>query len=79
MSVLDILILYFLLNISFVQHLGKVVEEWLSYIFIFIFIFLSSLMSILFKNYTHNSFWNTQIMYVEQEGLQILALNPVLS
>lgn len=36
MSVLDILILYFLLSISFVQSLEKVVEEWLSYIFIFL-------------------------------------------
>lgn len=76
MSVLDILILYFLLSISFVQSLEKVVEEWLSYIFIF----LSSKMSILlFKNYTCNSSWNTQIMYVEQKRLQILALNPVVS
>lgn len=76
MSVLDILILYFLLSISFVQSLEKVVEEWLSCIFIF----LSSQMSILlFNNYTCNSSWNTQIVYVEQKRLQILALNPVLS
>lgn len=76
MSVLDVLILYLLLNISFVQSLEKVVEDWLSYIFIFV----SSQMSILlFKNYTCSSSWNTQIMYVEQQRLQILALNPVLS
>lgn len=37
MSVLDILILYFLLNISFVQSLEKVVEELLSCIFSFLF------------------------------------------
>lgn len=36
-------------------------------------------MSILLsKNYTRNSVWNTQIMYVEQKILQNLALNQVL-
>lgn len=75
MITLDILILYFLLNFSFVQNMEKVVEEWLSCMFIF----LSSQMNILlFKNYTYDPFWNTQIMYVEQKILQILALNPVL-
>lgn len=46
---------------------------------LYLYLSVSSQMSILLlKNYTRNSFWNTQIMYMEKKRLQILVLNPVL-